>query len=1310
MFFKIKFVKRLFLYLFLVSLFLIFPFKVINASIDEELLEQEQKIYFPEREVNTIVNSLNQEITNEWIKVVSSPVSDIEKEAILILLRAGVRANSFRYLMTQAPKEVVVDFVKTGIKLAPVFFDFGFSTFQKMGIDEAKKYAVEWLLKNELRIGGGNLPLSYKSHAGEIENVNFPFILVYNPKNNKIEISIYSSKEIKTPETNLKYQWTGGVEKLSPFIVNISGELEKNQNGRYVWITGPTIEISFPESVPDFQFQKPSFVERQINSLKNQLFALYLAGEKIDNLITEISEIAKSAGSAAIEGTKGFGNWVISGVKNFFSSIGSFISTANPFGASVHIFYDSESLYDYSSENLLKQKAKEILNLINGLEFLPEEDHVFEEDFFDEDEMDINAILSKLTEMDKIIRELQDKTKDSIEIIEESSFLEEDSLQLPVICSVNINTASKEELQKIIGIGPTYAERIIEARPFSSVSDLIRVSGIGEATLLKILEQNCAYVEGYINTGGGGSVGIRDDDNNPNPISITLEYNIDNFANDEIEINVSVSNLLEKDYDIKISIEKEGDILSNIYDKKEEKWKSSIYYINDIFSISTSTDSFLLKIREDKKNFKGEADLVVRIRENEKKKIIIEKKETINILEEIEVSNDYYFANIQQNPQKTGYMSVVGPAEIDNPVSEPFLIGEGNNDYFYNIAIDIENNLYFRARINNKEGVYSYSQEGEKRWYKEGNINSVSDPIITSNGNLFFYTNGGNRLYLYSTEGEIIWEKSLDGYNLFKSPVSYNNLIYSLTSIRNGFRNLVAINVENGEIAWEYETEFGIATFTDISIGEDGTTYFGVGEFLYAISQEGEKRWVKEFEGNYSHYTFASPIVKNPVIKDNEIYLITFRMGDWKSMQDMGYINCAFKLGKDEGEEIWRICNSNFRFETLSISEENNIYFGAGRHSGIRWHAGIYSITEERSERWVINNLDIQTDILLLDKNENIYSIFGNSLLRAYNKEGELKWQYSISPSHRVKYLSMDGDGNLYIVGPKNIHIIRNREVVNDLVPPNVYFSLQETQNDLSFIVSWEGEDLAQEEVEPSGIEGYQLRYLEDNENWTYLIPESGLEGEYINKIEYEFTGEDEKTYYFKVRARDNAKNISDWIFASTTIAVEKEPTADDNFIENWNFEEWQEPANSSNFLIDWDYSGNSSHITRSKDAFFGDYSSEWKPITSANNLIQTNIEITEEKDYYAEIWIKPINVDSDNYIRVSLDVANSIDGNFPNASFTNYKEEVGWVKLEKTGEIKKGNNGGIRIRAQRVGNDAYFLIGAVWLSYNKPPLNWPFE
>ena len=58
---------------------------------------------------------------------------------------------------------------------------------------------------------------------------------------------------------------------------------------------------------------------------------------------------------------------------------------------------------------------------------------------------------------------------------------------------VDVNSADSETLQRLRGIGPALAERIIAYRtehgPFTAAEDLLAVPGIGEATLADIREE-----------------------------------------------------------------------------------------------------------------------------------------------------------------------------------------------------------------------------------------------------------------------------------------------------------------------------------------------------------------------------------------------------------------------------------------------------------------------------------------------------------------------------------------------------------------------------------------------------------------------------------------------------------------------------------------------------------------------------------------------------------------------------------------------------------------------------------------------------
>lgn len=58
---------------------------------------------------------------------------------------------------------------------------------------------------------------------------------------------------------------------------------------------------------------------------------------------------------------------------------------------------------------------------------------------------------------------------------------------------ININTASKDQLTTLDGVGESTAQKIIDARPFEKVEDILNVSGIGDSTYEKFKEDICVF-------------------------------------------------------------------------------------------------------------------------------------------------------------------------------------------------------------------------------------------------------------------------------------------------------------------------------------------------------------------------------------------------------------------------------------------------------------------------------------------------------------------------------------------------------------------------------------------------------------------------------------------------------------------------------------------------------------------------------------------------------------------------------------------------------------------------------------------------
>lgn len=56
--------------------------------------------------------------------------------------------------------------------------------------------------------------------------------------------------------------------------------------------------------------------------------------------------------------------------------------------------------------------------------------------------------------------------------------------------TVNVNKASEKDLQKIKGVGPVRAKKMIENRPFRDLYELSKIAGIGKKRMDAIINQD----------------------------------------------------------------------------------------------------------------------------------------------------------------------------------------------------------------------------------------------------------------------------------------------------------------------------------------------------------------------------------------------------------------------------------------------------------------------------------------------------------------------------------------------------------------------------------------------------------------------------------------------------------------------------------------------------------------------------------------------------------------------------------------------------------------------------------------------------
>jgi len=116
----------------------------------------------------------------------------------------------------------------------------------------------------------------------------------------------------------------------------------------------------------------------------------------------------------------------------------------------------------------------------------------------------------------------------------------------------------------------------------------------------------------------------NNDENNPTNSTTTeneiyVEFKWDNkkiINGKKFDIEIKIFNLKDENYDIKLWIKEDNNTISDRYDESIEKWKSGIYYLDNLFKgPGNNTKEIELRIREKYEKFEGNAKLIFKIRD-----------------------------------------------------------------------------------------------------------------------------------------------------------------------------------------------------------------------------------------------------------------------------------------------------------------------------------------------------------------------------------------------------------------------------------------------------------------------------------------------------------------------------------------------------------------------------------------------------------------------------------------------------------------------------------------------------------------------
>lgn len=186
----------------------------------------------------------------------------LEESAAIATVSRSINAESVTYWLLDTPRQISKEVALNTVSLVYSIVTGDTSvalinSLDQLSVKQARQVAIDWLRDYNIQSSSGPLRGIYQDYSGKIEKPDVHYILVYRPEGvgrGYLSAEFRSLEPVFPPGATSRTTWnsTGwqakGLEKLSPFILRISGRVQE-RNNLYEWVNWPQVTVEFPQTV-----------------------------------------------------------------------------------------------------------------------------------------------------------------------------------------------------------------------------------------------------------------------------------------------------------------------------------------------------------------------------------------------------------------------------------------------------------------------------------------------------------------------------------------------------------------------------------------------------------------------------------------------------------------------------------------------------------------------------------------------------------------------------------------------------------------------------------------------------------------------------------------------------------------------------------------------------------------------------------------------------------------------------------------------------------------------------------------------------